>query len=114
MNQNHLSDLRTVIEDLDEMGRLVHVTSEVDLHLDLAGIAAKLEGGPRAALFENIKGHDTPVFTGLYWSRELLGALMRRDERALPEYVADCIKNWQQRPVEPVMVKHGPIFDGED
>ena len=114
MNQNHLSDLRTVIEDLDGMGRLVHVTSEVDLHLDLAGIAAKLEGGPRGVLFENIKGHDTPVFTGLYWSRELLGALMRRDERALPGYVAGCIKNWQQRPVEPVMVKHGPIFDGED
>ena len=109
---NHLSDLATIVEDLEAMGRLVRVTSEVDPHLDLAGVAARLEGGPRAVLFENVKGHDTPILTGLYWSRELLADLMRREERDLPAYVSDCIKSWQQAPVDPVMVAHGPIFDG--
>ena len=80
--------------------------------LELAGIAARLEGGPRAVLFENVKGHDTPVLTGLYWSRELLGSLMRREERELPAYVSGAIRSWQQAPVDPVMVEHGPIYDG--
>ena len=109
---NHLSDLQTIVEDLDAMGRLVRVSSEVDPELELAGIAARLEGGPRAVLFENVKGHDTPVLTGLYWSRELLGRLMRREERDLPGYVSGAIRSWQQAPVDPVMVDHGPIYDG--
>ena len=94
------------------MGRLVRVGSEVDPELELAGIAARLEGGPRAVLFENVKGHDTPVITGLYWSREMLADMMRREENDLPAYVSGCIKSWQQSPVDPVMVEHGPIFDG--
>jgi 2,5-furandicarboxylate decarboxylase 1 len=108
---NPISDLALIIEELDGMGRLVRVRSEVDLKHDLAGIAAKLEGGPRAVLFEKVKGHTAPVFTGLYWSRDLLAALMRREERTLPQYVAGCIKAWQQRPVHPVMVKTGPVLD---
>lgn len=111
MAASHISDLATIIEDLDALGRLVRIRSEVDPDHDLAGIAAKLEGGPRAVLFERVKGYTVPVFIGLYWSRELLGALMRREERALPEYVAGCIKAWQQRPVAPVMVRSGPVFE---
>ena len=42
MSSNHFSELRSIIDDLDRLGRLVHVTSEVDLNHDLAGIAAKL------------------------------------------------------------------------
>lgn len=112
MAANHLSDLRSIIKDLDNMGRLVRVESEVDLHLELAGVAAKLEGGPRAVLFEKVAGHDVPVFTGLYWSRELLGALIRMDPGALPGYVSGCIRRWQQNPVDPVLVDHGPILEG--
>jgi len=106
-----ISDLALIIEELDGMGRLARVRSEVDLKHDLAGIAAKLEGGPRAVLFEKVKGHTASVFTGLYWSRDLLAALMRREERTLPQYVAGCIKAWQQRPVHPVMVETGRVFE---
>jgi 2,5-furandicarboxylate decarboxylase 1 len=112
MAGNHLSDLAAIIEDLDAMGRLVRVRSEVDPAFDLAGIAARLEGGPRAVLFEQVKGHSTPVFTGLYWSRELLASLMRRDEASLPQFVSGCIASWQRSPVEPVIVDHGPVLDG--
>ncbi len=114
MAANHLSDLRSIIERLSNQGRLIRVTSEVDLHHDLAGVAAKLEGGEQAVLFENVKGHDAPVFTGLYWSRTLLGALMEREERALPGFVSDCIKRWQQKPKDPVVVKNGPVLEGKE
>ncbi|HYB54671.1 MAG TPA: UbiD family decarboxylase, partial [Alphaproteobacteria bacterium] len=114
MAKSHISDLATIIEDLEALGRLVRIRSEVELKHDLAGLAAKLEGGPRAVLFERVKGHTAPVFTGLYWSRELLAALMRREERTLPQYVSDCIKAWQQRPRPPVMVKSGPVLEVTD
>ena len=48
-------------------------------------------------LFENVKGHDAPVLTGLYWSRELLAALMRRDESTLAQHVSGCIGEWWWR-----------------
>ena len=111
MAPSRIGDLAAIIEDLEALGRLVRVRSEVDLRYDLAGVAAKLEGGPRAVLFERVKGHSVPVFTGLYWSRELLAALMRRPERSLPQYVSDCIKAWQQRPRPPVLVKRAAVME---
>ncbi len=111
MAANHVHDLALIIEDLEAMGRLTRVKSEVDPNLDLAGIAAKLEGGPRAVLFENVKGHRWPVFTGLYWSRELIGDMLRKEERALPGYVSECIGNWQSKPTEPVVKRDGPVME---
>ena len=55
---------------------------------DLAGVAAKLEGGRRAVLFERVKGHEAPVFTGLYWSRALLGGSAGAAREQLPSYVS--------------------------
>ena len=91
MPANHLADLTTIIDDLDSAGRIAHVTSEVDLNLHLAGVAAQLEGQPDAVMFHNVAGHQAPVFTGLYWSRDLLAHLLRRDEHELPQYVSGCI-----------------------
>jgi len=88
MGQSHLKDIATIIDDLEAMGRLVRVKSEVDLNYDLTGIAAEFERGRRAVLFENVKGQKAPVLIGLYWSRELLGALMRTPERKLPGLVS--------------------------
>ena len=110
---NHLADFASIIDDLESMGRLAHVHSEVSLEHDLAGIAARLEGGPRAVMFDAVSGHDTPVFTGLYWSRELLGALMRMAPGNLPGYVSDSIKAWARKPMAPVLVGGGPVLDGE-
>lgn len=111
MAGNHLHDLAAIIADLDAKGRLARVRSEVDLRHDLAGIAARLEGGPRAVLFEKVKGQRWPVFTGLYWNRGLLADLMRKEERALPQFVASCIKKWQRAPVDPVVIKTGPVLE---
>jgi 2,5-furandicarboxylate decarboxylase 1 len=109
LSANRIHDLALILEDLEAMGRLARVRSEVDLNHDLAGIAAELEGGPRAVLFEKVKGHAHPVFTGLYWSRDILADLLQKPERSLPSYVSTCIRNWQQRPIDPVVVKNGPV-----
>ena len=109
MGLEHLKDIGAIIDDLDAMGRLVRIKSEVDLNLDLAGIAAEFERGPRAVLFENVKGQDAPVLIGLYWSRELLGALMRTPERELPALVSKHIQKWQVDPVAPVVLEDGPV-----
>src|SRR5438876_369320 len=111
MAANHLHDLALIIDRLEAMGRLVRVHDEVDPVFDLAGIAAKFEGGPHAVLFEQVKGHSAPVLVGLYWSRELLGDLISKPERELPAYVADCIKRWQTRPIHPVVLEHGPVLE---
>jgi 2,5-furandicarboxylate decarboxylase 1 len=105
-----VADLGAIVKWLDRRGRLVRVRSEVDPAHELAGIASRFEGGPCAVLFERVKGSRYPVFTGLYWSRELLGALFDRPERSLPQYVSQCIRDWQQRPVAPVMVDTGPVL----
>ncbi|OED37161.1 hypothetical protein AB833_24775 [Chromatiales bacterium (ex Bugula neritina AB1)] len=112
MAGNHLADLETIIDDLDSTGRVAHVNSEVDLKHDLAGIAAELEGEPRAVLFHKVAGHEAPVFTGLYWSRPLLAHLLRQDEQELPRYVSGCIQQWQKNPQDPVVVDDGPILQG--
>ena len=109
MGLEHLKDISAIIDDLDAMGRLIRVKTEVDLNLDLAGIAAEFERGPRAVLFENVKGQKAPVLIGLYWSRELLGALMRAPERDLPALVSKHIKKWQIDPVDPVVLEDGPV-----
>ncbi len=111
MAATHIHDLALIIEDLERSGRLARVTGSVDLKHDLAGLAAEMESGPRAVLFEKVAGHEWPVLTGLYWSRELLADLLRREERTLPQYVSDCIRQWQQSPVDPVVVPSGPVLD---
>jgi 2,5-furandicarboxylate decarboxylase 1 len=111
MAREVLGDLGLIIERLDERGRLVRVKSEVDPVHDLAGVAAKLEGRGAAVLFERVRGHEAPVFTGLYWSRALLADLLEKPEKELPGYVSGCIKEWQQSPTPPVVVDDGPVVE---
>src|SRR5918994_373555 len=111
MAGTQLHDLAAIIEDLDAKGRLARVRTEVDPRHELAGIAAQLEGGPRAVLFEKVKGHRWPVLAGLYWNRGLLGALLQKEERALPQFVARCITQGQREPIDPAVIKTGPVLE---
>ncbi|MBF0276387.1 MAG: UbiD family decarboxylase [SAR324 cluster bacterium] len=105
------ADLGAIIEELDARGELIRVKSPVNSKYDLAGLAAKFEGENRAVLFEKVKGYDAPVFIGLYWSRTLLADVFSRKEAELPQYVADCIAQWQSMPVPPKVVKKGPVLE---
>ncbi|PKU24719.1 UbiD family decarboxylase [Telmatospirillum siberiense] len=111
MTGSLLGDLGQIVERLDEQGRLLRITSEVDPVHELAGIAAQLEAQPSALLFEKVKGHDIPVFVGLYWSRDLLAGLFDLPERGLPAFVSSSIDNWRKRPVPPVVKSTGPVLE---
>lgn len=109
MARKYLGDLGKIITRLDKRGRLTRVKTEVDPRYELAAIAAKLEGSPSAVLFEKVKGFKEPVFTGLYWSRDLLADLMGCEEKDLSRFVAKRISNWSSDPMPPVVVKSGPV-----
>lgn len=92
------ADIGSIVDQLRSAGRLVTVTSPVEPVHELAGVAARLEGGDAAVLFESVRGHDRPVLAGLYWSRGLLAELLGRPVAELPRYVADRVEEWQADP----------------
>ena len=106
-----IADLNAIVEQLDKRGRLIRVRSEVDPVHELAAIAAKFERGPRAILFERVKGSRFPVFTGLYWSRDLLADIFDCAAAELPRLVSECIHDWQKKPVAPIVVEAGSVMD---
>ena len=105
--QQGIYDLQSAIEFMDAHGDLARIKSEVDLKHELAGIAQKLEGG-RCALFERVKGSPHQVLVGLYWNRHILARMFGCDFRELPFVIADAIAEWQQAPVDPVVVDSAP------
>ncbi len=113
MPQSPLHDLGVIIETLDKAGQLIRVRSEVDPVHQLASVASHFEGRAQAVLFENVRGHDHPVFTGLYWSRELLSELIGTTEKKLPSHISGKVAQWQADPfdkaVEPLVVEGGPV-----
>ncbi|HXP96471.1 MAG TPA: UbiD family decarboxylase [Telmatospirillum sp.] len=111
MANSVLGDLGLIIERLESRGRLIRVTSEVESGHDLAGIAARLEAGSAAVLFEKVKGANFPVFVGLYWSRDLLADLFDLPAGGLPSFVSGCISRWQKSPVPPVVRSTGPVLE---
>jgi 2,5-furandicarboxylate decarboxylase 1 len=108
-----LHDLGLIIETLDRAGQLIRVRSEVDPVHQLASVAAHFEGRAQAVLFEKVRGHEHPVFTGLYWSRELLSELIGASEKQLASHISGKVQQWQNDPfhkaVEPLVVETGPV-----
>ncbi len=111
MAEAGLRDLAWIVDKLDQTGRLARVKSEVDPDFELAGVAARFEGEPFAALFEKVKGRDHPVLTGLYWSRGLLAELLGVAEADLAGTIIERIQKWQSDPLDPVAVKSGPVLE---
>ena len=64
-------DLRDFIKQLEEKGKLVRVTHEVDPNLEMTEICDRtLKAGGPAIIFENPKGFDTPVLANLFGTPE--------------------------------------------
>ncbi|MBI3076872.1 MAG: UbiD family decarboxylase [Deltaproteobacteria bacterium] len=105
--QRKLHDLNGMIEFLARTGDLARVRSEVDLKHELAGVAARFEGG-KAVLFTRLKGHSAQVFTGLYWNRRILARLCDVAVEELPFLMADAVAAWKRSPIDPVVLPGGP------
>ncbi len=88
-----LVDLGACIDFLDRSGQLLRVKSEVDPKFELAGVAQRLEGG-KCVLFENVRGSDVPVLTGLLWNRDIVASLFGLPTEEVPFAIARAIASW--------------------
>jgi phenylphosphate carboxylase beta subunit len=113
-------DLREFIDLCEKEGDVKRVTAEVDWDLEMTHIAKLVEEKDgRAVLFENIKGHDSPVFFGAYSSTKRLALALGKPTNLS---MAEISHEWMKMSIGEVQrakeVSDGPIFeniiDGDD
>jgi len=75
------TDLRDFIAALEQRGELVRISAEVDPALEMTEIADRtLRAGGPALLFENPKGHSTPVLVNLFGTERRVALGMGQEE----------------------------------
>lgn len=100
-------DFKDCLEKLEEAGRLAHVRTEVDPAYELAGVAARLEGG-KVLQFDRVKGSDWPIVTGMWWNRDNLATLFDTTAEEMPFLFAAAVSALHADPVAPVVVENAP------
>jgi len=94
--------LREFIRLAEQAGRLVSVDREVDRHLELAAVAADLDG--QAVLFRRVRGYDIPVLVGVCSDRQLMARSLGVERRELLAALARALEH----PAPPPPVDHAP------
>jgi gallate decarboxylase subunit C len=105
-----INDLPSALDLLSKIpGQLLKIKKPVDPYCELAGVYKVLGAGTPAvpptrmgpaALFENVKGYDIPVVTGVLASRERTALLMGCTQDRVAPALLDAVRH----PVAPVMV----------
>jgi len=106
-------DLRDFIDRCKEAGELTKISAEVDWNLELSHISKVTEErkGP-ALLFDNIKGYDSPVFTGAFATASRLAMSVN-----MPSHYSLCeaAKEWMELTIEKLIpakeVKDGSVLE---
>ncbi|MCW9051352.1 MAG: 4-hydroxy-3-polyprenylbenzoate decarboxylase [Motiliproteus sp.] len=115
-------DLRDFIDALEGMGELQRIRAEVDPYLEMTEICDRtLRAGGPALLFENPKGHDTPVLANLFGTPRRVALGMGQDSVELlrevgkllaflkePEPPKGMKDAWQKLPVFKQVMNMGP------
>ncbi len=114
-----MKDMRDYIAQCEEQGLLKRIKAEVDWDLELSHIAKMNEErqGP-ALLFENVKGHESPVLTSIVTTSRRLAMIMGQPgETSLLEIMRHWVNTGDQR-VPPKWVDNAPckenIMKGDD
>lgn len=94
-------ELQGIISFLQQEKLLTTVKTAVNRVHEMAGVAKRLEGA-NALLFENVIPEIAPIFTGLYWNRDILARLFQTKPEQLPFLMAEAIEQWQQNPLPPI------------
>ena len=106
-------DLRDFINRCEEAGELKRITAEVDWNLELSHISKLTEErkGP-ALLFENIKGYESPVFTGAFATPSRLAMSMIMNPS---NSLCDSAKEWMEKTIDELIpskeVTDGPVLE---
>ena len=100
-----MKDMRDFVALCEKKGLLKRITAEVDPYLELSHIAKLNEEaqGP-ALLFENVKGHVSPVITSAATTVQRLALIMGESEESS---LVDLYQAWRekaQHPIPPVFV----------
>ncbi len=95
-------DLREFLNKLENEGKLLRVKKEVSTEYEIANIMYSLDEKP--VIFENVKGHDFPVFGGITSSRDIIAEGLNTTKDNLLFKLVDALRN----PKEPEMVKNAP------
>lgn len=109
-------DLRDYIKSCEEHGELHRITAEVDWDLEISHIIKANEemGGP-ALLFENVKGHNSPVFAGAFGSSKRMATIL-----GMPTDLSMCdlAQRWMKltldKVIKPEEVSTGPVLENID
>lgn len=106
-----MRDLQQCVRILEDHGRLIRVTSEVDVRHEMAGIAKRFEGR-EALLFERPKGFAFPLLIGMMWSRANLALVFGTTPLELPFLIGRAFAEWAARSaedaVQPLIVPNAP------
>lgn len=102
-NENEVVDLRSAIELLARTeNQLLSTDVSVDPFGELAGVYAKIGAGTPvkpptqegpAMIFNNVKGYDIPVITGVMASRKRMGLLLGVEPDRLGRHVLDSLQS---------------------
>jgi len=95
---------RSALTRLSDRGRLQTYTAPADVHLEIAGIMKRLDGGP-ALLFSNVKGHAIPVVGNLLACQENCEAAFGVDFQTIREFVVRALAD----PQPPQIVRSAPV-----
>lgn len=109
-------DLREYIKLCEEHGELHRITAEVDWNLEISHIvkANEEKGGP-ALLFENIKGHNSPVFAGAFGSAKRMAMVLGMPtELSMCDLAQRWMKTTLDKVIEPEEVTTGPVLENID
>jgi 4-hydroxy-3-polyprenylbenzoate decarboxylase len=82
---------------LEQRGELVRIRQEVDPHLEMTEIADRtLRAGGPALLFENPKGHDTPVLANLFGTEQRVALGMGEEKVSALRQVGELLAYLRQ------------------
>ena len=90
-------DLRDFIEDLEKRGELKRISAEVDPVLEMTEIADRtLRGAGPALLFENPRGHSTPVLANLFGTEKRVALGMGAESVAALREIGELLAYLRQ------------------
>lgn len=98
-------DLRSLLQKLEEKGKLTRVRREVDPRFELPAVLKHLARRGQTAFFERVKGSRLPVVSNVMGTREMLATAFG----TTPEGVVQKWIDGTSNPIDPVLVPSGPV-----
>lgn len=105
MSEKYLASLRSTVDHLKSMGKLLETDVEVNPELEMTGIQKHFDGG-LPIIFNKVQGYpNARLFTNLYGDGNLIAGLFGSEsERTFKFKILDAIRN----PLPPRVVESAP------